>query len=176
MTRMLHWTSSQLTRRRFVKRVAATTFGLFAGLAAGVPEIAYAGSCGGMACAGCNCQRQQRGGLLRLRIRLRRVRKHRLPEPCAGSLHREPALLAEQRPLLLRLRLPLRFLRLQLHVPRGSVAHARTSGGSVVTAIALATAALLSAVAALAGDVGDLSLAAAIVTALVAGLFSAGST
>lgn len=55
MTQMLHWTSSHLTRRRFVKRVAATTFGLFAGLAAGIPEIAYAGACGGMACAGCNC-------------------------------------------------------------------------------------------------------------------------
>jgi hypothetical protein len=55
MTKLLQWSTVRLTRRRFLNRVTTLTFGLFAGLAAGAPQIAYAGGCSGIACAPCNC-------------------------------------------------------------------------------------------------------------------------
>jgi len=110
------------------------------------------------------------------RLRLRRLREHRLPESRARSLRRKPTLLAEQRPLLLRLRLSVGFVRFQLHVSRGPVAQAEVATGSIIGAIALTSALQLGAIIALAGPVDDVSFAAAIVVAVAAGLFSAGST
>jgi len=47
MTRMLEWGAIQVNRRGFLARAAAVTFGIFAGAAAGIPEVAYAGTCQG---------------------------------------------------------------------------------------------------------------------------------
>jgi hypothetical protein len=59
MSDLLGWTAIQLNRRRFIKRLAGLTFGAFAGLAAGTPQLALADGCtaygGGGACAGTNC-------------------------------------------------------------------------------------------------------------------------
>ena len=55
MTKMLHWGAVRLSRRRLLNRTTTLAFGLFAGLAAGVPQVAYAGGCSGTACSGCNC-------------------------------------------------------------------------------------------------------------------------
>ena len=40
MTRIIRSTAVRLRRRRFIGRLATLTFGVFAGLAAGVPEVA----------------------------------------------------------------------------------------------------------------------------------------
>lgn len=110
------------------------------------------------------------------RLRLRRVRQHRLPESRSRSVHRKSTLLAEQRPLLLRLRLPVGLVRVQLHVPRRAVEHAEVAAGSVIAAVAVSSALQLGAIFVLAGAVDNVSLAAAIIVAAAAGFFSAGST
>ena len=59
MTKLLEWTTIRVDRRRFVHRVTTLTFGIFAGLAAGVPEVAYAGDCTRPLCSPCNCSGTQ---------------------------------------------------------------------------------------------------------------------
>src|SRR5580704_2780872 len=64
MNDLLHWTSIHVGRRRFITRALATTFGLFAGLRVGVPEVLAAaccsgpmgqGWCGNLLCSGHEC-------------------------------------------------------------------------------------------------------------------------
>jgi hypothetical protein len=60
MSDLLKWGTLELNRRRFLRRVAAISFGLFSGLAAGRPQIALAtppctGPYGSGACAPENC-------------------------------------------------------------------------------------------------------------------------
>lgn len=55
MTNMVKWSAVRLSRKRFLSRITSLTFGLFAGLAAGVPQVAYADGCAGSACGSCNC-------------------------------------------------------------------------------------------------------------------------
>ena len=55
MTKLLQWSAVRMTRRRMLHRAATMTFGLFAGLAAGAAQVAYAGGCWGSLCQSCNC-------------------------------------------------------------------------------------------------------------------------
>jgi hypothetical protein len=55
MSRVLRWSATRMTRRSLLGRVAATTFGVYAGLAAGKIQVAYAAACSGTPCASCNC-------------------------------------------------------------------------------------------------------------------------
>jgi hypothetical protein len=59
MQELLRWTAVRINRRSMLKRTLGLTFGLFGGLAAGVPQIAWADTCtgpfGSGHCDPCNC-------------------------------------------------------------------------------------------------------------------------
>jgi hypothetical protein len=45
MSRLLLWTATRINRRGFLRRATALTFGIFSGIAAGIPEVALASGC-----------------------------------------------------------------------------------------------------------------------------------
>jgi hypothetical protein len=55
----MEWMAIQTNRRRFIARAAGAAFGVFAGAAAGMPGVAYAGPCSGPygtgRCSGGSC-------------------------------------------------------------------------------------------------------------------------
>ena len=68
MSDLLEWAAVEVNRRRFLKRLTGLAFGLFAGAAMGIPELALAAGCtgpfGSGACysANCNGPNCQNGG------------------------------------------------------------------------------------------------------------------